>query len=70
MAFAHCGRMNAIVLPNGLEEIENMAFAHCLNLRDVNIPDTVKAIGENAFQDCDYIPDFVKNVIKQKTVTA
>ena len=41
--------VKAILLPEGMTEIEARAFAQCADLRIIRIPDTITAIGENVF---------------------
>lgn len=41
-----------VILPYGLEEIEDNAFFQCDSIRFIEIPDSVKRIGSQAFCDC------------------
>ena len=45
-----CEALAGIVLPEGIESINESAFYECTNLTDIVIPDSVKTIGNNAFQ--------------------
>lgn len=47
--FAGNTRITSIVLPEGLEKIENKAFAGCLVLEEIVVPDSVTVISEGAF---------------------
>lgn len=44
--------LEKVILPEGLEVIENMAFYQCERLKEVNIPSTVKRIDTDAFKYC------------------
>ena len=46
---AECKALAGIVLPEGIESINNGAFQMCANLTDIVIPDSVKTIGNFAF---------------------
>ena len=45
-------KLEGVVLPEGLEEIELFAFSCCDQLQFVNLPDSLIKIGENAFWNC------------------
>ena len=45
-------KLERVVLPEGLEEIELFAFSCCDQLQFVNLPDSLIKIGENAFWNC------------------
>ena len=57
-----------ILLPPGLEVIEDEAFARCENLRTINIPESVKKIGCSVFSGCGRLTDigFV-NAVPERT---
>lgn len=44
-----CEALAGIVLPEGIESINEYAFFFCPNLTDIVIPDSVKTIGKQAF---------------------
>ncbi len=52
-AFANCGFLEDIELPERLKELGSYAFYNCDSLKSVVIPDGVEEIGENAFNNCD-----------------
>ena len=47
--FAGNTRVTRIVLPDGLEKIDNKAFDGCLVLQEIVVPDSVTTISEGAF---------------------
>ena len=51
-AFALCGRLDCVTLPEGLEFIGEHAFHGCESLLEIKIPASVKVIGDGAFADC------------------
>lgn len=52
-AFLECLGLRELILPDGLEVIDEYAFASCTSLKEVTVPDSVKTLGEGAF-DSDY----------------
>ena len=50
--FAKSG-LQSILIPNGVNSIEQWAFSMCQELVDVVIPNSVNSIGEWAFENCD-----------------
>ena len=52
-AFASCGALETIVLPQTLTCIELGAFRYCRSLLEIVIPDSVNTLGRAAFEDCD-----------------
>ena len=66
-AFAECGGLTGITLPDGVKEIDYAAFAMCENLAKIIIPNGVTKIGEGAFACCTslailIIPDSVTEI--------
>ena len=45
----------AVVLPEGLKEIENSAFYSCKSLRTLEIPESVEKLGRWIVWECDYL---------------
>ena len=53
--FADASYIKKIILPEGIETIENNAFSNCINLSEVVMPSTLKYINDYAFYNCDSI---------------
>lgn len=51
-SFAGNKTLKTVILPEGVEEIEDRAFERCENLENIVFPSTLKRIGDHAFQDC------------------
>ena len=49
-AFFHNMYLKNIIIPNGVEMIQEYAFGGALELEEIDIPNSVKSIGESAFQ--------------------
>lgn len=49
-AFADCGSLNSVYIPDGVVAINNSAFYNCSSIRSIIIPATVTTIGNGAFQ--------------------
>jgi hypothetical protein len=52
-AFAGCGTVRAVDLPDGLIRIESSAFWNCIGLELVSLPQTLQFIGKMAFYGCE-----------------
>lgn len=50
--------LQAIVIPEGVENIEYAAFYYCEDLREIQIPDSVTYIGEKAFAGTPWLESF------------
>ena len=66
-AFAYCGNVQSIVLPDGVTLIPGGAFRDCASLTGLVIPDGVTEIGDSAFYGCTAlselaIPDGVQTI--------
>ena len=64
VAFAGCGGITSVTIPDSVTSIGNSAFSGCSSLTSVTIPDSVTNIGYRAFSDCNSlasvtIPDSV-----------
>lgn len=55
-AFAWCGALKKVVIPESVESIGNMAFG-ATGIKSVVIPESVLSIGENVFQSCLQLTD-------------
>ena len=51
-AFANNTKLQKVVLPEGLIEIQKQAFYQCSGLQVVNIPSTVQLVAKEAFRYC------------------
>lgn len=54
-----CKALAGIVLPEGIESINQEAFETCSNLTDIVIPDSVKTIEQYAFWNCENLEEVV-----------
>jgi len=50
-AFSHCYRLKEVILPPGLDEVNDYMFAES-GLQSITIPDKIKSIGNYAFNNC------------------
>ena len=53
--------VKSVIIPEGVEEIEDNAFGECYSLERVVIPSTCKKIGEAAFKGCSLLNDVTLN---------
>lgn len=51
-AFADCGSLTNIVLPDSLQSIGDAAFRACIGLTSIALPENVTSIGDGAFLFC------------------
>ena len=51
-AFAGCGSLEEVTLPEGVESIGDWAFYGCGALTQVDLPESLTRVGESAFRDC------------------
>lgn len=65
LAFANCGSLTSITIPETVTTIGDEAFANCDSLISITIPKSVTTIGDEAFNDCDKLTQ----VILPNTVT-
>ncbi len=66
-AFRGCASLTSVIIPDGVERIEQGAFDKCSALASVILPDCVKIIADCAFQQCESlteiaIPNSVTNI--------
>ena len=45
-------KIEEIIIPDGVTEIESYAFGGCKNIKDIKLPETLESIGYNAFGSC------------------
>jgi len=57
--FALFSKLQYVMLPSTLEEIDDDCFSYYANLLAVNIPPNVKRIGKNVFKDCKRMTNIV-----------
>ena len=65
-AFASCGILSQITVPDGVLSIGNSAFAACENLKYAHLADSITYIGEGAFYGCNSLGNI--NIPKSLTV--
>lgn len=66
-AFSQCKNLKKVILPEGLENINNYSFDGCSLLSEINLPSTLKNIGYFAFATTNItgevvIPDSVESI--------
>ena len=57
-AFAWCGSLTSVAIPDSVTRIGDSAFALCSILTSVTIPDSVTDIGANPFTSCEALTGF------------
>jgi len=50
--FSRCYKLKEVVLPDGLEIIQNYSFGHCESLKSIKLPSSIKELGFEAFNSC------------------
>ena len=51
--FYECDKLYSVIIPNGVQKIEDYAFYNCTGLTEkLIIPNSVQTIGDNAFWNC------------------
>ena len=53
------GDREEIIVPEGIEEIDDRAFKSCKNLRKITLPNSLKRIGAKAFLKCESLEEIV-----------
>lgn len=56
-AFRGCTNLKSIMLPEGIDKIDDYTFYYCTNLVNIIIPIGVTTIGESAFYECGSLLD-------------
>ena len=60
-------KIEEIIIPDGVTEIERCAFENCSNLKEINLPETLETIGYYAFGSCTGL-ESIKIPSKVKTI--
>ena len=47
-----CGKLETVILPEGIEHINQFAFMGSSNLKNIKLPESLKTIGWRAFEGC------------------
>ncbi len=55
--FEGCGKLETVILSEGLETIGKYAFRGCTSLESIRLPETLKVIEVSAFQGCTSLKD-------------
>jgi|GEM_PF-1066934 len=58
-AFAFCGELTDITLPNSVTSIGNDAFVLCSSLESIDLPDNITAISSGLFNQCSKLKEIV-----------
>jgi hypothetical protein len=57
--YANCSKLEEIIIPDNIINIEDQAFSACRNAKgSIVIPNSVQRIGTSAFANCDSITRF------------
>lgn len=56
-AFANCGRLTSVAIPDSITSIDGSAFCGCSGLTSLQIPNSVTSIGGSAFIWCSSLKD-------------
>lgn len=51
-AFAGCGKITAVTVPESVEEVCSRAFEGCMSMTEIRLGPGVKVVGEFAFLNC------------------
>ena len=51
-AFAWCGSMTGVTIPDSVQDINMNAFMECTSLKAVTLPGSVTGVGQDAFSNC------------------
>ena len=60
-------KIEEIIIPDGVTEIESVAFAGCKNIKDIKLPETLESIGYMVFGNCTGL-ESIKIPSKVKTI--
>ena len=59
MTFWGCEKLREVVIPEGIQVIEENTFYHCSNLEHVKLPSTLREIKSGAFSGCKKLKEIV-----------
>ena len=60
-------KIEEIIIPDGVTEIESFAFVGCTNVKEIKLPETLETIGDSAFGNCTGL-ESIKIPSKVKTI--
>lgn len=58
-AFAYCRKLQALNIPNNVEEVGFEAFENCTGLKSVNLAESLEILKFNTFRDCTNLESIV-----------
>ena len=58
-AFAYCRKLQALNIPNNVEEVGFEAFENCTSLKSVNLSESLEILKFNTFRDCTNLESIV-----------
>ena len=58
-AFAYCRKLQALNIPNNVEEVGFEAFENCTGLKSVNLSESLEILKFNTFRDCTNLESIV-----------
>ncbi len=58
-AFAYCRKLQALNIPNNVEEVGFEAFENCTGLKSVNLSESLEILKINTFKDCTNLESIV-----------
>jgi hypothetical protein len=70
-AFAYCQNLQAVDLPDTVEEIHSKAFFGCINLTKLKLSKSLKTVKKKAFDNCKNLQTIiVPQTISYKTLSS
>lgn len=68
-AFTDCSELTgALIIPDGVTDIESTAFQKCANLTSLTLPNSILNIGSSAFQECSKLTGTLRLPSQLKTI--
>ena len=58
---SYCSNLEAVSIPNTVEEIKSYGIGNCESLEEVNLPRSVKTLGNSCFQSCSALRKVTSN---------